>query len=90
MAKKTFAIIFLIPLTMFFVFNGARLPLKAQPIYEAGNEYHVENQKIYYLLPENDLNVSVNEEFDPYRNNRNSRKPKPRDPHLITHRNFHR
>ena len=75
---------------MFFIFNGTRIPQKTEPLFEAGHEIPTETQRVYYLLPDNELELTVNEEFNRDNTNPKGRKYKNRDPHRIIHKNFHR
>lgn len=90
MARKAFAIFLLLPLMLFFLFNGTMLPLVDKPLYEAGSDMPAKCQKVYYLLPENELSIPENKEFLGDRNGQNGRKYKLRDPHRVVHKNFHR
>lgn len=90
MRKKTFAFFMLIPVMLFFFTNGIVIHRNDKTIYEAGSETPTESQKVYYLLPNNELELPENEEFLRDRDGQKGRKCKLRDPHKVVHKNFHR
>ena len=63
MTRKTFALLLTIPLMLFFLLNGNSISKATKPLFETGSEMPTKVQKVYYLLPENELAISETEEL---------------------------
>ena len=84
MVKKAYAVILLIPLFLFF-FTNETLNIKSDStIFEAGVENLTINQKLNFLLPENEIALPKNEiSLTP-------KKYKIKDIHKLSGKRFYR